>query len=405
MPTLPFRIFIVSLFIGIFFFVTDVFAEGLDFRGFVSLEGLLFPQAPLHPGQEDHTASVAMQPDLYYRFDNGSFVTFIPFLRVDSADSARTHFDIRQMSLNMIRGDWEFRLGVRREFWGTVEFIRLVDIINQIDLVDSPTNYEKLGQPMVNASYFTDYGVFDFYILPWFRERTFPGKGGRVRSSLIVDTDQTRYQSGAQEKHVDFAFRYFNSFGDLDLGLSYFRGTGRNPLFQLGFRDNNPVLVPFYEQIQQAGIDAQYVLGNLFLKFEGIFQAGSTNDFFAAATGFEYTIPSLFQTGKSLGFLMEFLHDDRGPSGALFEEDIGYGLRFAFNDAEGSAILAAVIQDLDTPTRVLLVQASTLLTEHWRLTAEYRAFMDPPPGDLLTDFRKDDFFNLSLTYFFNIRKM
>ncbi len=396
-------VLVVFLFGVALYFPPKTEAVTFDLRGFAAAEALLFPEASIHPGQEEHFFSGVLEPDFYVGFDNESFLTFIPHFRYDTEDPERTHFDIRQMSYNFAYKDFEFRVGVRREFWGVVEFARLVDIINQLDVVDSPSGLEKLGQPMVNASWFTDYGVFDFYLLPWFRERTFPGKDGRVRPSIVVDTDQTKFESGAEEKHIDFAFRYFNSFKDLDLGLSYFIGTGRNPLFDVGFNKGELVLTPFYEQIRQFGIDAQYVVGNLFLKFEGIHQDGMLDDYYAYDAGIEYTIPSLFGTGKSLGILAEYLFDDRGEKRSPTEDDIGFGLRLDFNDVEGSTILGAVIQDRDTNSRLLLVQGTTRLTENIRVTAEYRGFVNQPKEDLLLDLRDDDFFNLSLTYFFNAR--
>jgi hypothetical protein len=51
-----------------------------------------------------------------------------------------------------------------------------VDIINQTDLVENIDGEDKLGQPMVHFSYFGDWGVVDFFLLPYLRERTYPGK-------------------------------------------------------------------------------------------------------------------------------------------------------------------------------------------------------------------------------------
>ena len=134
-----------------------------------------------------------------------------------------------------------------------------MDIINQTDLVEHPDTEDKLGQPMINLALIRDWGTVDLFVLPCFRERTFPGSEGRLLSGGIpIDTDQTRYESGAKEKHVDWAVRWAHYFGDWDIGLSHFSGTSREPRFLSGTDGAGGfVLIPFYEQIDQTGLDMQ----------------------------------------------------------------------------------------------------------------------------------------------------
>ena len=93
-------------------------------------------------------------------------------------DSERTHFDIRELFGLWVFERWELGVGIRKVFWGVTESQHLVDIINQTDLVDSIDGEEKLGQPMVNVSIPHEWGTVDLFILPYFRERTFPGRDG-----------------------------------------------------------------------------------------------------------------------------------------------------------------------------------------------------------------------------------
>ena len=65
--------------------------------------------------------------------------------------------------------------------------------------------------------------------LPYHRARTFPGRAGRLRLPLVVEAEHIEYESEAKERHVDLAARYSHSFGLLDLGMSAFNGTSREP--------------------------------------------------------------------------------------------------------------------------------------------------------------------------------
>ena len=256
----------------------------------MAVEGRLFANSPNFPDQKRHNASVALQPEYYNEWDGGRSFTFVPFFRLDSADSERTHFDIRELFGLWVFETWELGVGIRKVFWGVTESQHLVDIINQTDSVESTDGEEKLGQPMLNISLPRDWGTIDLLIMPYFRERTFIGRKGRLRTSLIVDSDQATFENGAEEYHLDVAVRYSHTIGDWDIGVSHFRGTGRDPTLLSGTDSaGNSVWVPFYEQINQTGLDLQLITGEWLWKSETIYRSGQGDSFFALTGGFEYT--------------------------------------------------------------------------------------------------------------------
>ncbi len=196
--------------------------------GSISAELRLFSDDPLYPvDQHDNTASLALQPEFYMSWnDRKSSLTFVPFVRLGDKDDERNHADVRELMWINAMGDWELGLGVGKVFWGVTESLHLVDVINQIDLVESPDGEEKLGQPMLNLSRFTDWGTWDLFVLPLFRERTFPGVKGRLRGPLVVDTEQdATYESDDRDEHLDWAIRWSHYIGDWDIGLSHFELT------------------------------------------------------------------------------------------------------------------------------------------------------------------------------------
>ena len=205
-----------------------------ELSGYAAVEARLFFHDPLYTGQETSSGSFVFQPEYYHEWENGSSFLFVPFGRVDSTDSERTHFDIRELYYLRPTEDWELRFGAGKVFWGATKFVHLVDIINQTDLVENIDEEDKLGQPMVHLSLPRNWGVWDLFVMPYFRERTFPGREGRPRLTLVVDTDHPIYESSAEEHHVDFAARYSQTVGDLDFGIYHFVGTGREPTLLTG---------------------------------------------------------------------------------------------------------------------------------------------------------------------------
>lgn len=373
-----------------------------ELSGYVAAEGRLFFNDPLFPEQDRNDGSFAFQPEYYHEWEDGPSFLFVPFGRLDSADSERTHFDIRELNYLWPTEDWELRLGIGKVFWGVTEFVHLVDIVNQTDLVENIDEEDKLGQPMVHLSVPRDWGILDMFLLPYFRERTFPGRKGRLRHALVVDTDHPMYESDDEEHHVDFAARYSHTVGDLDFGIYHFIGTGREPTLLPGAdKKGRPVLIPYYEQINQTGLDLQLVAGQWLWKLESLYRTGQGDDFFASVGGFEYTFVGVAESNMDLGVIGEYAYDERRDNATtVYENDVMFGLRLAANDAESTELLAGLIQDLDSPTRALSVEASCRLGSNWKLSLQAWGFLDSPRDDLLFNVRDDDFLQVELAYYF-----
>ncbi|PPR20009.1 MAG: hypothetical protein CFH39_02454 [Alphaproteobacteria bacterium MarineAlpha10_Bin2] len=381
-----------------------------EVTGRFTLEGRYFPHSSILDGQREHSLSLVAEPEAYLENEAGQGLVLKPFLRWDSADARRTHWDIRE-AYGLFFGEfedseWELRAGIDKVFWGVAESRHLVDVINQTDLVESPDQEEKLGQPMVHATWLNDLGAFEAFALPYFRKRTFQGRAGRLRTALHIDGEQTSYESAAKQHHLDVAARYSNSVGALDFGLAVFDGTNRSPNFSLGVDGNGSlVLVPSYEQMRQVSLDAQVTTGAWLLKFESYWRDGERDaaeletDYLALIGGFEYTLYGIFGGDADLGLLTEFLYDGRDERATVVtEEDVFAAIRLAFNDEASTDILFGVMQDLDKPTRTLFLEANRRLDDNFSLGLEGTAFLNVDDADGQLSLRRDSFLQLDLTY-------
>jgi len=380
--------------------LTAVYAGELS--GYVAVEGRYFFQDPLYAGQEEHNGSISAQPEYYHKWDNGSSFTFVPFVRLDSADSERTHFDIREMYYLFPGDSWTFRIGVTRVFWGTTEFEHLVDIINQTDFIENIDGEDKLGQPMVNLTFPRKWGTLDFYILPYFRERTFPGTKGRLRPALPIDTGRTIYESRDREHSFDMAVRYSHTIGDCDFGIYYFRGTNRQTWLLPGTNDiGEPILIPAYDKIDQFGFDLGWAVGNWMWKLEAINREGYGYRFFAATGGFEYTFYSVSDSRTDIGIVGEYAYNERRDEAVSpFDNDIMLGLRWTPNDAADTQCLIGFMKDVVDPTSLFTIEASRRFGKNWRLNLELWSFFNVAEDSYLYSIRDDDFLRLELAYYF-----
>ncbi|WP_413284628.1 hypothetical protein [Vibrio sp. MA40-2] len=349
-------------------------------------------------GQDNKQPSLVIQPEWYWQLEDGvSGFTFMPFYRYDHMDKERTHADIRELQFITAWDDYEYKIGISKVFWGVTESAHLVDVINQTDAVEDVDGEDKLGQPMMQFTLLKDWGITDLFILPYFRERTFAGEEGRLRAALEINTDKVSYQSDQEQGHIDYAIRYSQMLGDWDLGLSYFNGTNRDPdlLYHSG------ELIPYYAQMVHLGVDVQGFIGDWLWKLEAIYR-DTSNNYTAVVSGFEYTWVGVFDTAIDLGLISEFLYDTRGEgSVAIGQRDIFAGVRLGFNNEDSTELLVGVTQDLDNPdVQMFKLEASSRLTNHFRLVVEAWSFDSHTVADPLYSVIEDDFVEFGLEYYF-----
>jgi hypothetical protein len=394
------------VFITLLLLPSAVQAGSFELAGHVELETRLFPNDPAFPEQEDRviSPSIALQPEFRFEWNDGrDRLTATPFFRYDLDDDERTHGDLRAFNWSHRADNWDVLAGVGRVFWGVAESRHLVDVVNQVDLVENLDEEDRLGQPMVNVNVFTDMGSLGLFVLPRFRERTFADNEGRLRGQREILVDDPRYDSGAEQYHVDFAARWWHTIGGLDVGISHFHGTGREPRLLAEMRNGKPVFIPFYDQIDQTSIDAQITTGDWLIKFEGLTRTGQGDRFFASVAGFEYTFNGVGGSRADLGLLAEYHYDGRDDPALLsiFDRDIFVGVRLGLNDSQSTEILASAIIDQSNQSTLLNLEVERRIGESWKIEMEARFFVNVDESEaVLGGIQRDDHVLLRLSRFF-----
>lgn len=408
----------------------------------VAVEARLFTETAAYANQTDDNLSLTLSPEWYLAWGDQS-ITVNAFGRWDSADDDRNHGDLRELHWQGVFGSWEIRAGASRVFWGKTESLHLVDVINQDDALENIDGEDKLGQPMLRINRVLPFGSAQLYVLPYFRERQFPGEEGRLRASPVIDEDGAVYESGAEEQHVDWALRLDGWAGGLDYGLSWFSGTQRDPKFLPGdynvdvaptlgntlFPFLNPLLpgvidpqfsvellslFPYYGLMDQLGLDAQYTTGAWLWKLEALWREednrkGSElnptiiaeDQYTAAAAGLEYTFYGVFDSAVDVGMLVEYLWEEDGlERGSAFQNDVFIATRIAANDVADTALLAGAAVDLDNDSQFFNVEFSRRIGNSSKLSIEARVFHQIADSDVFSAIAKDDYLQLTYNLYF-----
>ena len=375
----------------------------LDVSADVSVEMRYFPTDGRWPGQGTRAGEAALEStlELHWRNAGGDQrASLIPYLRWDGTDSERSLADLHEAYWALEKDAFQLLIGANVVFWGVTESEHLVDIINQTDAVADIDGEDKLGQPMISLSLQHDWGSLGLFVMPYFRERTFAGPDGRFRPPLPVDTDRPQFESPDGNRHVDLAVRYSHYIGDVDLGLSAFRGTNREP--RLLPDAGGESLLPYYDQITQIGLDLQYTRNAWLWKLEAIARDGVEESFAAAVGGFEYTQFQVRNSALDVGLLAEYQYDGRGPAEpvTIADHDLFLGTRLAFNDAQDTAVLAGVGVDVRTSETYVNVEAERRLGQDYVLELRSRFFSGAKAGDVTYALSADDYVQLLVSRYF-----
>lgn len=379
-----------------------------DFSGSTGVEGRVFFQEGLFPKQHDEPQlSIYSEIEL----DGDTAIGDIKlklFARGDNQDSERSHFDVREAYWRQSYGDLDVLLGINQVFWGVTESRHLVNVVNTIDAVENLDGEDYLGQPMLNLTWFKDFGKFEAFLLPFHRALPFSGSESRFLITELPIKNDAVYLDNAAENYLSTALRYSHYFDDWDVGLHYFHGVSREAI---GFDVNGDVtvvpdvgvfpnsLTPVYEIINQVGMDVQLTSDDWLYKLESIIRGSKSETFAAMTGGFEYSIYQLFESDKDLGMILEYSYDGREQD-ALMNNDLFSGLRLAFNDTQSTEILAGVITDVEDGSTSVRIEAERRLGDSWKVELEGQLFETSQSSNPIYTLRQDDFVALRLNYYF-----
>jgi hypothetical protein len=400
---MPYRLpFVLAALAAVLGVLAGCAAPNVEASGSVAADGRFFFQAPKYAGQDRGSGvSLVAEPQLQTKSEDGEHtLTLRPFYRLDPTDEKRSHADVRQASYRLSLEHFEAGAGAGIFTWGVLESYRPTDVMNQTDFVEAVDFTAKLGQPYAEIGWIGESTAFRLYYLPYFRERTFQGVRGRPRFPSAIDTDNPIFATKNRQWEPSAAGRFTWNAGDLDLGVGVFTGLGREPTFVAELTTGQ--IAPRYDRIHQASVDAQYTLGAFTFKAEAFARLWSERlrAFGGGGAGVDYTFFKIVGEAD-LSFAAEYLMDTRPADAPItfFDHDAFGGVRLAINDTASTELTAGAIVDVLDGTTFGRALVSRRIGEHWRVSLGGSLFLGPS-GKLEGSFRRDDYVQGKIAYFF-----
>ena len=369
--------------------------RGVQVSGWLESELRVFPHDGLYAEQRKTYPALGGELRLTGAFSGSHRWTVTGFARSDIEDGHRSHVEIREATWTWQPASWQLEAGILTNFWGVTESNRLVDVVNQRDEREAPDIDAKLGQPGIAFNGPVAGGTLEVLALTYHRPRALGLGAGRFRPPPTF-VEKPLYESAAGRDRVDWAGRWSTRAGALDVGVSHFWGTAREPSFR-----GAEALQPRYAVINQTGLDAQLTLGALLLKAEAVRRQGDGTTISAATTGAEYVLGDVASTGGDVVIFAELALDERRartPTG--LDRDLFLALRWNPNDAVGSELAAGATLDLTTGSHVVRLEASRRWSASWRIVGEVHLIGGQHPYEPGYMMRRDSFVRAAIARHF-----
>ena len=372
---------------------------GTEHRGKIMVEASWYPQSAAYADQKNSFIYLEARPELVIY---GDAIEAQVQPRISGGTAGDGRIDFREAHVTARLGDADILVGSTILFWGKVESYNPVDVVNARDFSRGLMRSEKRGAPMLRLSWPAGPGQLDLLAID-FAENIYPGLASRERPALRI-TNEVSYSGGAKRDDIANAVRWSGYFGDIDLGVSWFRGTGSAPRF---LPQLDGTLKPDYSRITQAGLDIQYLRGDFTLKAELVRRSGQYDRIGTAPTyragvfGIEHNIYGIMDGGHDVVLLGEYARDSRKSlAHSGFQNDLTVGGRWLWNDVEDTEVLGLLTRDLDNGAQTMTVSIDRRISEEVTFEASARGTSRYASDPNSTSLRKDSAVIMALTYRF-----
>lgn len=358
--------------LGIIFLLLYSFANAeFEISNFIGIEYKSYIKK--QNKKDSYNLGLTYQNEMKYFFEDTKIYSKIEVLK-DLNDKKRDYLHIDELYYSKSFDSFDFDIGKKTIFLGTLEANNLVDIFNRQNYQkDSLSNY-KNGSIMANVNYFMeDDSILRFYIKAFEEDIKMPSK-----NSVYYPFTNKEYS-----EHIDFSNKketpsilttYTKSYDEdisADVSFGFFYGYDNNIIF----KDNSQFLNPYLFLSSKLLTYNTFVIDSTLYKIEGSYTKTNDkekiriDDFYQLGVGLEYTFEQIYKN-HNLGLITEYYKSDN--HNISFDNDLFLALRYTLNDSASSEFLAAYVQDIKKDDNSVYMKYNGRLTDNLNISTDLR---------------------------------
>ncbi len=325
---------------------TLLFSQNLEVKSYLGYEFKSYLKNK--EDKRNHNSAITFQNELKYSYKDSKFYSKIDVLK-DFAEEQRDYFNLTEAYYLHSFKNFDFYLGKRVVFLGSLEADNIVDIFNRQNYQRDPLSDYKKGAFLTGINYyFEDDSRLNIYVKGFEENIKFPSSSSSYYSFGNKNYNKDLlFSNGSEEPSI--LTTYSTTYDDeiiADVSYGFFYGYDNKLLSK---EINNEYKTLLFQSIKAFTYDT-FVIDSTLFKIEAAYTKieddadYELSDFYEIGVGAEYTIERIIQN-HNLGLIAEYYKSDTTLTS--LDNDLFLALRYSLNDADSSELLFGVVKDLE----------------------------------------------------------
>ncbi len=356
---------------------------GLEYKNYIKKE----------KHKDSYNSALIFQSEIKYNFSQSKIYTKMEALK-DSKDKNRDYFYLNELYYSKSFDDFDFDIGKKVIFLGTLEANNIVDIFNRQNFQKDSLSKNKKGAIMANLNYFFENdSILRLYIKGFEEDIKLSSKNSPYYPFTSAYNKNIKFTN--KHEKPSFMATYTSTYDEdinADISFGLFKGYDENIIFKA----KNSIIHPYLFQSSKIFTYNTFVIDSTLYKFEVSYTKAKANkiiklnNFYKFGGGLEYTIEQIYKN-HNLGLIAEYYKSDKRD--LVFDNDLFLALRYSLNDKDSSEFLLGFIKDLkksensaymkyqgrlmdnlNISTDLRYIKNDSYLNEHLRFSCEFKYY-------------------------------
>ena len=346
-------------------------ADNLELKSYLGLEYKSYLKNA--QGDTNHNSALTFQNELKYSFSNSKLYSKIDILK-DSSEKQRDYIDINELYLLRSFNDFDFYLGKKIIFLGSLEAYNIVDIFNRQNYKKDMLSDYKTGAFLSGVNYYSeDDSRLNIYIKGFEEDIEFSDQNSPYYPFGNNSYDKDLLFANGSER-ASFLSTYLKTYDeDITADISYgvFYGYDNRLLYT---KIDNTYRTMLFQSMKLFTYDT-FVIDSTLIKLEASYTkikddgGFSLEDFYEFGFGGEYTFEQIIDS-HNLGLIAEFYKSDSELTS--MQSDLFFALRYSLNDMDSSEFLAGIVKDTQNNERNLYFKYEGRISDTLKASSDLR---------------------------------